>query len=207
VGQKTLCQKIPLPRIEVDIVQLVSDITEGISCGTDSGCRSAECYRSQITSRRAMSNSRRSKDWTSEARWGYLNFRRGRVLCVWVEKDKVLLIEPDGGYFYPMPGEVEPAKEPKDRTLLSAVSGASYENLEAISSFCAAPRTMEEIESEFPGIEAWRLRKLGMLKDVGRRNRRIVSEWVGWSVSALLDHIFSSKSSPSRKDNSPTRQN
>lgn len=147
-----------------------------------------------------------SIDKALQCQWGHLNFERGRVLCVQVEDDMVVLVEPDGGYFYPMPGEVEPTEMPDEQTLVSTVTGLTYEDLEALSNFCAVPRTMQEIEDEFPDVVAWHLRKLGILKDVGRRNRRIVSEWAGWSLAALLDHIFSLKSVPNRNDNSPVLQ-
>jgi len=151
----------------------------------------------------SVSNSGNSIDKALQAQWGYLNFRRGRVLCVQVEDDKVVLVEPDGGYFYPMPDEVEPTEMPDERTLVSAVTGSTCEDLKGLSNFCAVPRTMQEIEGQFPGVAAWRLRKLGMLKDVGRRNRRIVPEWAGCSLVTLLDHIFSLRNVPNRNDNSP----
>jgi len=62
---------------------------------------------------------------------------------------------------------------------------------------------MQEIEVEFPNAEAWRLRKLGILKDVGRRNRRIVSDWAGWHLAAILDYIFDFENVPTRNDNTP----
>jgi len=94
---------------------------------------------------------------------------------------------------------------PDERTLVSAITGLAYEDLEALRNFCASPRTMQEIEDEFLAVEAWRLRKMGILKDVGRRKGRIISEWAGWHLTALLDHIFSLESVPSRNDNSPPR--
>jgi hypothetical protein len=140
------------------------------------------------------------------AQWGYLNFARGRILCIRVSGDKVILVEPDGGYFYPMPGEIEPAEVPDERTLLLAITSAAFEDLEALHDFCAQPRTMQEIEDKFPDVEAWRLRKLGILRDSGRRNRRIVLQWVGWSLPQLLSYVFSLEGVPSRNDNSPSQQ-
>lgn len=137
-----------------------------------------------------MSDCEKLTDMARQARWGHLKLQRGRVLCFQVDDEKVVLVEPDGGYFYPMPGEFEPTEVPDERTLVSAVTGVPYEDLEALRNFCATPHTMQEIENKFPAIVAWRLRRLGILKDVGRRNRRIVSEWAGWSLTALLDHIF-----------------
>jgi len=116
------------------------------------------------------------------------------------------LVEPDGGYFYPMPGEVEITEMPDERTLVSAITGATSEDLEGLRNFCTVPRTMQEIVSQFPAVTPWRLRKFGILKDVGRRDRRIVSEWAGWSLEALLDQIFSLSSVPTRNDNSPAWQ-
>jgi len=152
-----------------------------------------------------MSNFGNSMDRALNTQWGYLNFQRGRVICVHVEDDKVVLVESDGGYFYPMPGEVELTEMPDEPTLVSAITGVDYENLELLRSFCASPRTMQEIEDKFPSVEAWRLRKLGILKDVGRRSHRILSEWAGWQLAVLLDHIFSLRDTPSRNDNSPVR--
>jgi len=150
-----------------------------------------------------LSNGENSIEKARQARWGYLDLQRGRVLCVHVGDEKVVLVEPDGGYYYPMPGEVEPTGMPDERILVSALTGLTFEDLQAISNFCSEPRTMQEIEDEFPDVEAWRLRRMGILKDAGRRNRRIVSEWAGWHIVALLDHIFSLKNVPSRKDNNP----
>jgi hypothetical protein len=137
-----------------------------------------------------MSDCEKLIDMVRQARWGYLKLQRGRVLCFQVDDEKVVRVEPDGGYFYPMPGEFEPTEMPDERTLVSAVTGVPYEDLEALRDFCATPHTEQEIQNKFPAVVAWRLRKLGILKDVGRRNRRIVSEWAGWSLTALLDHIF-----------------
>jgi hypothetical protein len=152
-----------------------------------------------------MSNFGNSIDRALNTQWGYLNFQRGRVICVHVEDDKVVLVESDGGYFYPMPGEVELTEMPDEPTLVSAITGVDYENIELLRSFCASPRTMQEIEDKFPSVEAWRLRKLGILKDVGRRSHRILSEWAGWQLAVLLDYIFSLRDTPSRNDNSPVR--
>ena len=150
-----------------------------------------------------MSSSRNSTDRARQSCWGYMNIRRGRILCIYVDDEKVVLVEPDGGYFFPMPAEVEPTEMPDERTLVSALTGLSFEVFQAISNFCSAPRTMQEIEDEFPGVEAWRLRRMGILKDVGRRKRRIVSKWAGWHLKTLLDHIFSLQNVPSQKENSP----
>ena len=154
----------------------------------------------------SMRNGANPIDKALHAQWGHLNFLRGRVLCVRVENDKVVLVEPNGGYFYPTPDEVEPTERPDERTLVSAVTGSTYEDLEALRNFCAVPRTMQEIEGEFPGVAAWRLRKLGILKGVGRRSRHIVSQWAGWSLAALLEHIFSLGDVPTRNDNTPVGQ-
>ena len=140
------------------------------------------------------------------AKWGYAKLARGRVLCVWVAKDKVVLAEPDGGYFYPMPGEVDSTETPDDQMLAAALTGLAADELEAIRNFCAQPRSMDEIEEEFPDAEAWRLRKLGILKDVGRRKRKIESVWAGWELRTLLDHVFQLQNTGSRNMNNPAPQ-
>ena len=139
------------------------------------------------------------------SRWGYLNLERGRVLCVHVSRDKVVLVEPDGGYFFPMPGEVKYIPMPDERTLVSAITGVKFEDLESLSTFCSEPRTMQEIEGQFPGVRAWRLRKLGLLRDTGRRDRRIVSTWAGCDLIELLDFIFGLVDVPTRNNNNPAR--
>jgi len=131
-------------------------------------------------------------DKARNAHWGYLDFERGRVLCIQISKDKVVLVEPDAGYFFPMPGEVKTTPMPDEDNLVSAITGIYVEDLDTFKVYCSEPRTMQEIEDKFPNIQAWRLRKLGVLKDTGRRGRSIVSLWSGYDLSNLLEYIFRS---------------
>ncbi|MGD0885228.1 MAG: hypothetical protein ABSA46_10235 [Thermodesulfovibrionales bacterium] len=55
------------------------------------------------------------------SQWGYATFQRGRVLCMRLDPDKVVLIEPEGGYMYldlegfcttPRKGKIQKISEP-----------------------------------------------------------------------------------------------
>ena len=46
---------------------------------------------------------------------------------------------------------------------------------------------MDEIEEAFPeGEPAWSLRKLGILRDTGRKGRKIACVWSGYDIDVLL---------------------
>lgn len=134
--------------------------------------------------------------------WGYALLRRGKVLCMRFEPKRVVLVEPNGGYLYIPISDVERCEMPQDILLASAITGTTPELLTELSAFCAEPRTMQEIKDQFPEVEAWRIRKSEILKDVGRRNRRIVSVWDGVNLQKLVATVYEMCRVGSRKDNS-----
>lgn len=134
--------------------------------------------------------------------WGYALLRRGKVLCMRFDPERVVLVEPDGGYLYIPHSEVERCEMPQEMVLASAITGTNPGLLAEISEFCAEPRTMEEVEDQFPNVEAWRLRKCSLLKDAGRRNRRIVSVWNGADLPRLVATVYEMSRVGSRNDNS-----
>jgi hypothetical protein len=125
-----------------------------------------------------------------ESRWGLIHFPRGKVLCMQISNDQAVLVEPDGGYYYPYKQRIAQVAMPEEGLLASTLSGVSTKTLEEIAGFCSEPRTMDELESKFPDVEAWRLRRLGILRDVGRRNRKIISQWSGYTMEQLLTIVF-----------------
>jgi hypothetical protein len=137
--------------------------------------------------------------------WGYLDLERGRVICFGVSREKVVLVEPDAGFFYPMPGEVRPIPMPDEPTLVSTITGVPASDLDRLRVFCSVPRTMQEVEAEFPTVRAAHLRALGVLKDTGRQGRRIVSEWAGVDLNDLLEYVFGRRDVPTRQNNNPAR--
>ncbi len=137
-----------------------------------------------------------------ESSWGIIHFPRGNVLCMQISKDQVVLVEPEGGYFYPYKERITQVTMPEENLLASALSGVSTKTLEETAGFYSEPRTMDELESKFPGVEAWRLRRLGILRDVGRRNRKIVSRWSGYTMERLLSLVFELSRAGSRHVNS-----
>jgi len=104
--------------------------------------------------------------------------------------EQIVLIEPKGGYYYPLDESMQPVEMPDAETLATALSGVPLERLQVAAAFTMEPRTMREIETQFPGVEAWRLRRLGLLVDVGRRQRQIISQWNGCDLSRLVGCIF-----------------
>jgi hypothetical protein len=132
--------------------------------------------------------------WAQSTDWGFIDFPRGRVLFMRLNLEQVVLVEPDGGYFYPSDEPIHLIQMPDAKILASALSG--------VSAFTSQPRTMSEIEAQFQGVEAWRLRRLGFLSDVGRKQRRIVSRWVGYDLSQMVHYIFESSKTGTRKINS-----
>jgi len=142
-------------------------------------------------------------DKARNAQWGYLDFERGRILCIQISDDKVILVEPDAGYFFPMPGEVKSTPMPDVDTIISTITAIKVEDLDSFKVYCSEPRTMKEVEDQFPNIQAWRLRKLGVLKDTGRRGRTIVSIWAGYDLNKLLEYIFNQENKPTRNVNNP----
>jgi hypothetical protein len=124
------------------------------------------------------------------SQWGCIEFSRGKVLFMRLNKERIVLVEPDGGYFYPLIEPMHSAEMPPAEGLATALSGVSSERLGVIAKFTNEPRTMVEIDSQFPGVEAWRLRHIGVLVDVGRRQRRIISKWFGYEVSKLVSCVF-----------------
>lgn len=135
--------------------------------------------------------------------WGFIDFSRGRVLFMRLNSEQVVLIEPSGGYYFPFHERTRCVPMPDAKTLASALAGAPPEHLDAIAAFTCEPRTMREIEAQFVGVEAWRLRQLGLLTDVGRKQRRIISQWAGYDLHRLVDHIFRLAASGTRNNNSP----
>lgn len=134
--------------------------------------------------------------------WGFLEFPRGKVLFMRLNREQVVLIEPGGGYFYPYQEATQLVEMPDPETLASALSGVTAERLDAIAVYTTEPRTTIEIETQFPGVEAWRLRRLGFLTDVGRRQRQIISRWVGYDLARMVSYIFATAGAGTRNINS-----
>jgi hypothetical protein len=146
-----------------------------------------------------------SEDLIVKARaseWGFIDFPRGRVLFMRLNAEQVVLVEPGGGFFYPYQEITHLVEMPDPETLASALSGVPTERLGGVAAYTREPRTMNEIETQFPGVEAWRLRRLGFLADVGRRQRRIISQWVGYDLSRLVSCIFDLAGAGTRNINS-----
>jgi hypothetical protein len=122
----------------------------------------------------------------ADVTWGYIDLPRGKVLCAGLNAEQIVLIEPNGGYFYPYDEKIQPHQAPSDDDLACALSGVPIDVLKAIATFCSEPRSMREIEDQFPGVKAWHLRRLGFLRDTGRRSRAIVSQWVGYTRPELF---------------------
>lgn len=114
--------------------------------------------------------------------WGYIRFPRGTVLFMRLNSEQVVLLEPDGGYFYPYRESVRSTEMPNEEVLASALTVLPRIVLKKIAKFTSQPRTMQEIEQAFPDARAWHLRHLGFLADVGRRQRKIVSQWAGYDL-------------------------
>ncbi len=124
-------------------------------------------------------------------RWGYVRFNGERLFCLRVDSalgEKLVLI-PGGPVF--LDAKVTPAPAPDAKGLALALTELSEAKLQAISRFCAEPRTMEEINAELSdsNCPAWYLRRLGILRDAGRRGRRIVSVWSGYDYDRLLTEV------------------
>lgn len=134
--------------------------------------------------------------------WGYIRFPRGTVLFMRLNSEQVVLVEPDGGYFYPFRERINLIEVPNQKVLASALTGLSPRVLDSIAKFTSQPRTIREIEERFSDVQAWRLRRLGFLADAGRRERRIVSQWVGYDLSKLLHLVFDLAKVGSRQINS-----
>jgi hypothetical protein len=135
--------------------------------------------------------------------WGYATFQRGRVLCMRLDPEKVMLIEPEGGYMYLVSKEIEAVPMPDTQSIACALTGLKAGDLDAVSKFCCVARTMKEVEDEFPSVQAWRLRRLGLLRDIGKKSRRIVSVWAGYDLEHLLRVVYEMALQGTRKINNP----
>lgn len=145
-------------------------------------------------------------DFTTKARaaeWGHVHLARGKVLCMRLDTEKVVLVEPEGGYMYLSSFEVDPTPMPEVKELACALTDLSADELSAVSEFCSQPKTMQEIEDAFPDIEAWRLRRLGLLRDVGKKGRRIISQWAGYDLDHLVRSVYDMAERGTRNINNP----
>jgi len=99
------------------------------------------------------------------------------------------MVSQECSVYYPFEEPIEPTQGPETDLLASILSGVPQETIHSISQFCMEPRTMVEIEEKYPGVEAWRLRYLGFLEDVGKKGRRIISKWRGYQRDDLEEII------------------
>jgi hypothetical protein len=141
------------------------------------------------------------------AKWGYATRSGDRLPFVWIDDEVAAVFFPSlptrGGVAVEIwflkelveyeRVEVGPFGEPFEAHVAEALTGVSAEDLHRLESFCAEPRTMQEIaglfesEQEEKEIDPYNLRQLGVLKDSGRKGREIACLWGGYNVDTLLD--------------------
>lgn len=132
-----------------------------------------------------------------EAQWGYVTRSGSRHLYVQLDDERIAVLFGSLGaevwYFLELEKEItsmEPAPRPDAAALASALTELSSEDLSRLEAFCAEPRTMDEIEESLPdGGQAWFLRKLGVLRDTGKKGRKIVSVWAGYNLDTLMESV------------------
>jgi hypothetical protein len=144
------------------------------------------------------------------AQWGFVTRAGDQLPFVRVDDERIAVLlgtqnaevwyvnELEGAY-----GPIEKVENiptPDQTALACALTGLSQEDLMRLQTFCAEPRTMDEIDEEFPEAEAWQLRHSGILRDVGRKNRKITSVWEGYSWESLMKVVERSVSEAVEQD-------
>jgi Protein of unknown function (DUF4236) len=124
--------------------------------------------------------------------WAYVHYQRGLILCRRIDQERVVLVEPDGGWMDVSPREVIPISKPADIEIITALSGLTEHELIRIPDFCCSPRSAREIEEVFPDVQVRILTGLGMLQEAQKTRGRKSFIWKGWdatTVSRGLDNL------------------
>lgn len=153
-------------------------------------------------SRRGKLGARKS----SEQEWGIARFARGNILCKKIAPEKVVLIEPGGGWmFLDEYTNVQWVPKPGLDEIASLVLGFPASHLMEIQSFCSEPRTTMQIEENFTSLDldVYHLRQLGVLREAGKIGRSKTYVWAGWSSEKLDRAIELMASCATRSINNP----
>ena len=118
----------------------------------------------------------------------------GPILCVQLDKDRWLRADADASSkpIWPMPeidGAFTLVPMPDAKTLARSMTELSDEEMARLETFCAEPRNMDEIEDEFPVTAYW-LRRAGILRDEGRKGRKIACVWNGLDLEQLIEVVY-----------------
>lgn len=128
-----------------------------------------------------------------KAKWGTARVQGERTICVREDENKAVFISRGGLveclYWRELRIRIRPTPMPDVRTLSVWFSGLSERELDELAAFCAEPKTMDEIDGSCEAAAYW-LRRIGLLRDVGRNGRKIVSVWSGFRMEPLLAEIF-----------------
>lgn len=84
--------------------------------------------------------------------WGIAGFARGEVLCKKAGREKVVLIEPGGGWMCidrDYGPDIQWIPKPSDGDIVSALLGIPVDQLSAVQEFCSVPRTRDQINDRF----------------------------------------------------------
>jgi hypothetical protein len=144
----------------------------------------------------------------AEHEWGIAHFARGKVLCKKCESEKVVLIEPGGGWMcLDEYTDVRWIPKPSDEKITSALLGLGSERLSEIQEFCSTPRTVEQIEESMPWLgDTYHLRALSVLAEAGKIGRRKAFIWSGWDTEKLNSAIERMATRPTREINNPKQE-
>src|SRR5262249_8858220 len=67
--------------------------------------------------------------------WVYVRYQRGRIVCRRIDQERVVLVEPDGGWMDVSPREVISISKPADIDIITALSGLTKNELIRIADF------------------------------------------------------------------------
>ena len=138
-------------------------------------------------------------------KWGHARLERGDVLCVRITRDKVILVEPQGGLMWLSAKEVEPTTLPTYWSLVSALTRIPVEQLPIIATELMSPQSQAEIEASIGRDKSNALISCKLLGVIGKQKGRNAWAWQKRGLEQLLAYVLELGGRDTRMPNNPRR--
>jgi hypothetical protein len=139
----------------------------------------------------------------SKSEWGYISLARGRILCKRIDKERIALIEPKGGWMYLFMDEIEWVDFPGEDIIAAACIGESPDVFDDMKNFLSFPRTRNEIKGRYSNITLLNLQQLGIVQEMRDEKDKIRFLWSGLDGEKIKNAISKMGERPTRKINNP----
>ena len=137
------------------------------------------------------------------SKWGYARLQRGDILCVRLDKDKVVLVELNGGWMFLPNSQIVAIPSPALPDIVAALTGIELSVLERLESLCEEPAVLQQVlkELSIESFSLWQLKNMGIIVKQGKIQNRDAYIWDGYDWDIADSIIQELANRPSRQTN------